>query len=170
MADAQSMTSATREPARSRLRVIIAAVMLAGVVMVILVLTLRPTPVTEGNMGGIDRVLSVAHSAGVPDAFNYHALEFTANIVMFIPFGLFLALVLPPRARWLVLLAVPAFSGALELAQALFLERRSGNIGDVISNTIGGWLGLLIALALVALIHARDKRVVSRALFFAGRG
>lgn len=157
-------------PPVSRLRVIIAAVLLAACACVILILTLRPTPVTEGNMGGIDRVLSVAHDAGVPDTFNYHALEFTANIVMFVPFGFFLALVLPARLRWLVVLAVPAFSGALELSQSLYLEKRSGNLGDVLSNTLGGWLGLALAVVLVALIHARDRRVVSRAFFFADRG
>jgi hypothetical protein len=64
------------------------------------------------------------------------------NLVLFLPFGVGLALGgLPPR---LVALAALAFSGAIELAQALVIPGRFATVSDVLMNTTGGWLGAVV--------------------------
>ena len=76
------------------------------------------------------------------DANWSNPLEVLANVAFFVPFGAYLA-VLAPKWRW----AVPvmaATSLALEIAQHL-LSVGSFDSTDVIANTAGGLVGLLIA-------------------------
>lgn len=156
------------EPPPSRLRIGLASALLAVWTVVILVVTLRPRPVTEGNEAVINTILEAAHSAGIPSSFGHHAFQYAANIAMFVPFGFLLALVLPQRSWWIALLGVPAFSGLIEMSQALFLSARFADISDVVANTIGGWFGLACAFGLRALIRVRDRRLIERTLHFAG--
>jgi len=152
-------------PSTSGIRVGIALTLLLICISVVLLVTMSPTPINLGQEGAIRKLLSVLHSNGVPEWFGYSKLEFTANIVMFVPLGLTIGLVLPGRGLWTALLIVPAISAAIELAQALLLSQRTATIQDVIANTIGGWLGLLIAVAIRAIVHARDRKVIERALW-----
>lgn len=69
----------------------IAVAGLGLVVIAVLIITLWPTPVDQGYSGTIAGVLEALHQLGVPETFGYRALEFTANIVMFVPVGFFTA-------------------------------------------------------------------------------
>lgn len=129
----------------------------------VLVVTLWPTPIDADYGDAISRLLAALHRHGVPAWFGYRKLEFTANIVMFVPLG-FLTALLPPRGwSWLALLWIPAFSIAIELAQWRWLAQRFGSALDVLANTIGGYLGVLAAAGLRALVHARDRAVLDQA-------
>ena len=92
--------------------------------------------------------MSFLHGIGIPDWFDLPALEFTGNIVMFVPLGLLVALAVPRRSFALVLVAIPAFSGLLELSQALLIPQRLGSLRDVLANTVGGYLGALLGRAI----------------------
>jgi glycopeptide antibiotics resistance protein len=74
-------------------------------------------------------------------------LEIVANIVLFIPFGLYLGLLRPSWQTWKL---VGAFAGAslvLEITQHV-LSTGSFDMTDVIVNTAGGLVGLgLLAVA-----------------------
>lgn len=129
---------------------------------VVLWVTMSPTPINMGREDAIRKLLAVLHDNGVPDWFGYSKLEFTANIAMFVPLGLLICLALPRRGVWLGLLLAPAFSAAIELAQALLLSQRTASVQDVIANGLGGWAGLLIAIIVRALVHARDRKVVAQ--------
>ncbi|WP_195907775.1 VanZ family protein [Microbacterium gorillae] len=157
-------------PRKSRLRVGVSSVLLVILSAVILAITLRPVPVTEGKGEAITKVLQVAHQAGAGRAFDYDALEFTANIVMFLPFGFLVALLLPWRRIWVALLLVTAFSGAIELTQTIFLAQRWGTFEDLLANSIGGWIGVAVAVVLRALVRRRDRQLLARAAYFAERG
>lgn len=79
-------------------------------------------------------------------------LEVLVNVALFVPFGVYLRL-LAPRWRWWAVTGV--FVGAsllLETTQHL-LSIGSFDISDVISNTIGGLLGV----GLFALAHRRFR-------------
>lgn len=148
---------------RSHVRAGIAVALLAGYAAVILLMTMSPTPVDRGYESSIDRLLDMLHRGGVPEWFGYSALEFTANLAMFVPLGLLIGLALPQRIAWHGLILLPAFSAGIELTQALLLSQRYATIEDVIANSIGGWIGLLIVFAIRAMVHARDRKMLAPA-------
>src|SRR5699024_1404487 len=100
---------------------------------------------------------------GGPVWFGYMGLEFVGSIGMFIPLGFLLGLALPGWGLWLALLILPAYSGAIEWTQGEFLGDRVSDIRDVVSNSIGAWIGTIMAAFIRAMVHARDRKVLARA-------
>ena len=122
----------------------------------IFAITLQPEPFDDGHGDRIVRILGFLHGIGVPESFGYYQLEFTANIIMFAPLGLFLALALAPQHRWIGLAALPLLSGAIELAQLLFLPTRYPSLQDVFANSAGGWIGVAVVMLVGALRRRRS--------------
>ncbi len=79
----------------------------------------------------------------------YSVLEFTANIGMFIPVGVLLALLLPPRQWWVAVLIGLGMTMTIETAQ-LFIPGRFSELSDIVANTAGTAIGV----AIVRLIRA----------------
>lgn len=154
-----------RKPARSRLRVGIATVLFVIYLAFVMWVTMSPSLDGIGVDSVADRVLTVLHRVGVPDSFGYMQLEFTANIGMFIPLGFLLGLALPGWGWWLALLILPAYSYGIEWFQGEFLGDRVSDMRDIISNSIGAWIGTLAAAFLRALVHSRDEKVIARAIW-----
>jgi len=75
----------------------------------------------------------------------YTQLESFANVLLFVPFGLLIALLLPTRWWWLVIVALAVVAGGIELGQALFLPGRVASFDDVLANSLGGVVGVAIA-------------------------
>lgn len=153
----------SRGPRPSRARQWIASVGLVVYGGLVLFVTLLPNPGGDGFETRILNLLSVLYDRGVPEWFNFHLLEFTANILMFVPLGLCIGLLLPKRAQWAGLLILPALSVAIETAQYVFLANRLATVSDVVANSLGGWIGLGIAFLIRAAVHARDRRVLAHA-------
>jgi glycopeptide antibiotics resistance protein len=83
---------------------------------------------------------------GIPVDPAYVVLEFTANIVLFLPFGL-LATIAYPRLRPVLVIAIGfASSVVIELVQ-LAIPSRYATVSDVIANTVGAAIGCLAAVA-----------------------
>jgi len=152
-------------PPKSRARFLLALVLLVLYTSFVLMVVLWPTPVDRDYQSSITRLLEVLHRHGVPGWFGYNKLEFGANIAMFVPVGFLVSLVLPARVWWLVLLICPAFSGLIELTQGVFLEERVSSLLDVLANSAGGLVGAIVAVVLRTLIHARDEKVIARAIW-----
>ncbi|CDJ99618.1 membrane hypothetical protein [Microbacterium sp. C448] len=72
----------------------------------------------------------------------YARMEFTANILLFVPFGALAMLLLPRVHWWYALVAALAFSTTAELLQMLATDRTS-SIQDVVANTFGAAIGIL---------------------------
>jgi glycopeptide antibiotics resistance protein len=147
------------------MRIGIAVTGLALYAIVVLAATLSPTPLDAGYDAAIERFLGVLHRNGIPEWFGYSKLEFSANIAMFVPLGFLMALALPRKAVWAAILLIPAFSGAIELFQATFLAARFASVLDVVANTAGGYLGAVLAIVLRAIVDARDRKLIARALW-----
>jgi VanZ family protein len=153
--------------APSLIRLAIGGSLLALYMLAVLGATMWPTPLDTNYESTIAHVLDLLHRHGLPGWFGYARLEFTANILMFIPLGFLVALTLPRRSWWLALLMVPAFSFGIEMVQGAFLAARFASGWDVLANTIGGCLGAALSFAVRALVHARDRLIVTESL--AGR-
>lgn len=94
-------------------------------------------------------VAIVAHAVealSVPFELGYTVLEFAANVALFAPFGLLLALNAPLWHPWLVVAAGLALSCLIEFVQ-LGLPTRFSTASDLLANTLGTALGIaLLAL------------------------
>ena len=152
-------------PPRSRARIALAVTFLALYTAFVLLVTMWPAPVDRDYDSAIERLLGVLHRNGVPRWFDYRELEFSANIGMFVPLGFLAGLALPRRVWWLAIFVVPAFSVAIELAQAVLLPARVAAFSDVLANSIGGLLGVFAAFVLRAIVNGRDEKIVARALW-----
>ena len=142
--------------ALGRLRVA-SGVLLLVVCAVVAVITFRQSPPEPEWQRELAAFLRRAYRSGLPQWITFGRIEFSANIVMFVPIGFFGALVLP-RQRWLVVPIAATASAGIEIVQALRLPERVGSVGDVIANTVGALLGFLLAWLLVANLERRARR------------
>lgn len=130
---------------------------LALVGVVVLWVTLRPTTIDGGLGPEIARFLAALHRVGVPISFDYNTLEFTANIVMFMPLGFFFGLLLSFRWLWVGMILLPLLSVAIETAQLLYLPSRYATVADVLANSLGAWAGLAFAAAVLGLMYRPER-------------
>lgn len=131
----------------------------------ILVVTLSPAQMDVSYQNAVIRLLDVLHRNGVPQWFGYGEVEFLANIAMFVPFGFLVAILLPQKLSLLTVLVGPGFSAFVENFQRQFLDERVASIYDVYANSAGAIGGLILAALLRAVVHARDRRVIARAIW-----
>jgi glycopeptide antibiotics resistance protein len=157
-------------PPKSRLRHALVISVLVLYTLFILTVTLSPTQLDVSTQRLVFRFVDVLHRFGVPTWFDYAEVEFSANILMFIPFGFMVTLLLPIRFAWLAVFIALSFSTGIELFQREFLDARIFDVRDIVANTIGGTIGWVMAAFLRSLVHARDKHVIARALWQARRG
>ncbi|WP_172829734.1 VanZ family protein [Microterricola viridarii] len=107
-------------------------------------------------------VALVAHTIeawGVPFELGYGVLEFTANIALFVPFGVLLSLSAPHWHPWLVIATGLASSCLIELVQT-GLPTRVASPTDLLANTVGTAVGVGLFLAWERL--RRRPRAASR--------
>lgn len=152
-------------PPKSRVRELFAAALLMACVLVVLLATMWPTPLDKDYGTSIVKFLDVLHRNGVPEWFGYNKLEFSANILMFLPIGFLVALLLPVKVWWLALILCPLMSVGIEFTQATFLSARFATANDVIANTTGAVIGILCGVSLRALVYERDQKLIARALW-----
>ena len=67
---------------------------------------------------------------------------------MFIPVGILLALLLPPRRWWVAVLIGFGMTVTIETAQ-LFIPGRFSDLRDIVANTAGAAIGVAVAVAAV---------------------
>nr|WP_246279639.1 VanZ family protein [Psychromicrobium silvestre] len=126
-----------------------------GYGVLVLLLVLWPSHVDAQVAPGLSALLDALHRHGVPGFVDYGFIEVSANVLMFVPLGLFLAILL--GRRWY--LSIPALlllSSAVELTQQFFLPGRTGSWSDVVANTSGAALGACLVGFLI-LPRSRTK-------------
>jgi hypothetical protein len=120
-------------------RMHVGALLLAGYGMALALIAFWPVHVDRPAMGFL-RALARA----VP-LLTYDVVEFTANVLLFVPLGVLLAIAMPRRRAWAVPIAL-VVTAVIEMGQALFLDDRTASLGDVVANTLGAAVGLAIVL------------------------
>src|SRR5690606_7236049 len=117
----------------------------------------------------VDRVLDSLHARGLFMSVDFLTIEFIGNILMFVPLGIFAAMLISARYWWTLLFLGTMFSGFIELAQRQFLPDRYPEIRDLISNSTGFLIGATIAVVFRLLVAHRDRLVERDRLEFEQR-
>ncbi|MFJ6003862.1 VanZ family protein [Arthrobacter sp. NPDC092385] len=112
-------------------------------------IVLWPTPVDENAASILRRGLGFLHGHGFPTFVTYNVVEFTANILMFVPLGLFWFILASRRLRWWAPGAGFALSTFMEVTQLILLQQRFATPYDVLANTLGASLGAVLASVLL---------------------
>jgi len=148
----------------SRARVVCCSLLLLGFATAVFAATLTPDPLDRGLQPAIQQILDAMHRRGLPGWFGYPALEFSANVLMFVPLAFLIAMLLPYRFRWLAFAIGPALSIGIEVVQAVGLSARFASVGDVIANSVGAFIGGILAIALRAAVRRLERDTVAAAL------
>jgi len=111
--------------------------------------TLTPQPAHPDPNSFEQQLIRVILGSPAFHWLGYSGLEFTANVGMFIPVGVLVALLLPQRKWWVAVLIGFAMTVTIETMQ-LFIPDRFSDLGDVVANTAGAALGV----AIVRLVRA----------------
>jgi glycopeptide antibiotics resistance protein len=100
------------------------------------------TPQTDLGPDSLTRrIVAVITSTPLTSWMTYDGIEFTANIVMFVPMGLLFTLLLGSRRWWLALAIGIAATCFIEFAQ-LFLPGRVSDVRDLSANSLGALVGV----------------------------
>jgi len=118
--------------------------LLIAYAVVLMLIAFWPVPVDRGASGFMRSIFK-----GVP-WLTYDVIETTANVLLFVPLGVLMALALPLQRGLVVPLAL-ATTLVIESGQALFLAERTPSLRDIVANVLGAALGL----AMVQLIERR---------------
>jgi len=81
--------------------------------------------------------------------------DLVGNVILFAPLGASIALRWPRASMRRVILSAALFSTAIELTQGLTDLGRKAQTTDVLMNTLGAWLGWIVARRILALRASR---------------
>ena len=141
------------------LRRVLSAVLLLGYLTLLLITSIWPKPVDGGGVVWFvtSQILKFARGISWLNWLQYNQLESIANVLLYVPLGVFLVLFLPRVKTW-VLCLIPLLVTALaESFQRWFLPERYSTLDDVLHNSLGGLLGVLISVSIRRLMRMRAK-------------
>lgn len=78
---------------------------------------------------------------GLSQGTAYRLMEFSANVLLYVPLGAIALLLVPRPAWWRAVALALTISVAFELLQAGLRPERTASVGDVVANTLGAALG-----------------------------
>jgi len=116
---------------------------LVGYLALVARLTLWPQPAPDDVFDVVRAATDWLTRHHVP--IGYDAVEAASNVLMFVPFGVLVGLLV--RRAWLVVALGCALSLVIETSQALFLPTRVADPRDVVMNTLGAAVGVLLVPA-----------------------
>jgi len=131
----------------------------AGYLAVLASASLWPTPVDGGGVVWFitSKILMFCRSISWLKWIQYNQLETMANVALYIPLGAFLVLLLP-RVPVLLLCITPLLVSAVaEGLQRWFLPERYSTLDDVLHNSLGGFIGVVISVSIRLLMRRRAK-------------
>ena len=133
-------------------------IVLGAYAVLLAVVGFFPSPVDRPVDAPLSRIIQWCEQHGL-GFITYGRVEFGANIALFVPLGMLIALLFGPRRWWRAAVICFVATVIIELGQGALLPQRVASIGDVIANTIGGILGTLAAVGIMAVV-ARNRRAI----------
>jgi glycopeptide antibiotics resistance protein len=134
---------------------------LFGVYLVLLVWTVLWKLGVPFVGDGAERVVKLVPLVATATTGASDPVEVAENLLVFVPFGLYLGLLAPSWAWWRAAGVVAATSLALEVGQYA-LAVGSSDVTDVVVNTAGGVVGLGLAALVRRRLAQRTTAVVTR--------
>jgi VanZ family protein len=129
---------------------------LAAYVLALAAIALWTSPVDQGvNVPNLPVIRWVKSALGLTNQQVYTLTEVSANVVLFIPLGVFTVLLLRQRSWWRAGLVACGVSAAIETVQAVARPARFATVTDVVANTAGGILGALLCFAVCRRLEVR---------------
>lgn len=120
-------------------------------------ITLGPQPIGSGNGAWLWRLLHFFSGHQLTSWLTYSRVEFLANVAMFVPIGVFFVLLFG-RRLWALSVAVGVVLTLLIEGAQLFIPGRVSDVRDLIANSLGTVIGVLVALAITAPAAKRLRR------------
>jgi glycopeptide antibiotics resistance protein len=127
-------------------------------------ITLGPQPFDEGSDSFVWGLLALFGRFSFTEWITYSTLEFWSNVAMFVPVGLFFLLLLGRRRWWLAIVLGVALTCGIEFVQQ-FLPDRVSDPRDILANSVGALVGVVVALVVTwpaAVRRARERRLQAR--------
>jgi glycopeptide antibiotics resistance protein len=115
------------------------------------------------GVGDVRRVIKLVPFAPAVGLGASQPLEVLANVLLFIPFGVFVGLLLPRWGAGRRIALMAGMSVLFETAQYI-LAIGNSDITDVMMNTAGGIIGLVILAFVRARLGDRTERAMTRVL------
>lgn len=137
---------------------------LAAALLLAVVLTLTPSPLSTGLFDFHDRLAQVVGRLTLGQTeVSLEEAEALANVLLFIPIGLLLRLALPRALSSALLLLATAGSFGIEVVQYLALPDRTPSLVDVLTNGGGAAIGLVLGVDAQRLVDRWSRRRARRA-------
>jgi glycopeptide antibiotics resistance protein len=134
--------------------------LLIGYSLFVAVITLTPQMPGSGFVSrAVDRLLASLQARGLFPGVDFLTIEFIGNILMFVPLGVFTAMLISRRHWWVLLFIGTLMSAFIELSQMLFLPDRFPEVRDLGSNSAGFIIGAIFAVAFRLIVAHRDELV-----------
>lgn len=127
---------------------------MAAYLVALALIVFWPTPVDKPAAGSLQLVIDWLHGHGMPTFIDYAQIEFSSNILLFVPMGIIAAVW--TRKAWFGLGIGFLTSCVIELGQALFLAARFPSGLDVLANALGAGIGA----GIYYVAHKRNRSVV----------
>lgn len=131
-----------------------------GYLVTLLWASLNPEPI-DGNGPIRQFVAWVLNYTSVNKTLHwldYNTLEALANVVLYVPLGIGVAILLRRLPWWADALIGIAVTASAELTQRLLLPHRFGTWADVLHNSIGVLIGVIFARSIAALRSRRHAQ------------
>jgi len=154
------------DPASRRRRLLIALFVVYLVLLVWIILWKLELPYI-GAAASLPRPIKLVPYLPSGDFDASDPLEVLVNILLFVPFGIYVRMLAPRLHVWAVAGILIVSSLALETTQHL-LSVGSFDVTDVIDNALGWLIGLGLVVLAQRRFGARAERVVARVLLIAG--
>ncbi|MGC3020715.1 VanZ family protein [Brevibacterium sp. FAM 24630] len=136
---------------KRRVRTVPLALLILYTIFIGLV-TLTPNQLDTGSGSFIARLLEFLASHPVTAWIDYDILEKLANVGMFVPFGLLVALQCGRSRWWVGWVTGIAFTCLIEGTQATLLSpTRFATISDLVTNSLGAGIGALLGLIVMTI-------------------
>jgi glycopeptide antibiotics resistance protein len=136
------------------------AIVTAVYLLAVAAITLDPLPPDPHRNGLLEALLLVFARTPLLAWVTYDVVEFTANILLFVPMGLLLTLLFGRERWWLALALGVAATFTIEFVQ-LFLPARVSDTRDLLANTLGTIVGIAVARLVTAAAAARGRRTAA---------
>jgi glycopeptide antibiotics resistance protein len=123
--------------------------------------TLTPQSIAPTGSELVLRVLARLQRVAELQWLTYDRAELLANVALFVPVGVFLLLLVGTRFWWVAGLVAFLMTSAIETAQRS-IPGRVPDERDIVANTVGALLGVVVGLVLTY-PAARRRAAVRRA-------